>query len=116
MEVSDALCHELVHHFDKVRGLLKPHQEDSTEACASLAKSEIRASLLSGDCQFTRELLRGNMFPIAKRVQICAQRRALLSILEAAECAGISDKIGLISSIFNEALEDSAPFEEIPTF
>lgn len=114
IEAADALCHELVHHYDHVRGALLPHQQDSPEACAALAKSEIRAATLSGDCKFSRELLRGNIFPVARHMQLCAKRRALLSIVEAAECAGVADKRALIESIFDSAFEDSAPFEEIP--
>lgn len=114
MEAADALCHELVHHYDHVRGTLYPHHQQSTEACAALAKSEIRAAALSGDCKFTRELLRGNVLPVARHLQLCARRRALLSIADAAECAGVGDKRELIESLFNDAFNDTSPFEEIP--
>ena len=42
-------------------------------------RSEIRAANLSGDCFFSKELMRGNV-AVAKQQQACVKRRALLSV------------------------------------
>lgn len=114
MEVSDAVCHELIHHYDHVTGRLQPQHQGSLEACTALARSEIRAAALSGDCKFTRELLRGNLFPISRHLQLCAKRRASLSIMNALECTEVVDKQSIIEAVFEEAFNDTMPFPEIP--
>lgn len=70
-QVEDAMAHELIHAFDDCRiegGLLGvvgiPNDGSNSDSnresiCRRLACSEIRAATLSGDCKWTRELLRG---------------------------------------------------------
>jgi inner membrane protease ATP23 len=70
MQMSDAIAHELIHHYDYERGIMHDVEEPSIDSCKNLAYSEIRAASLSGDCKFTRELLRGNMFPVSKHLQV----------------------------------------------
>lgn len=66
--MTDALSHELIHHYDYKRGLLS--EKVSYESCLMAARSEIRAATLSGDCKFTRELLRGKIFSISRHLQV----------------------------------------------
>ena len=59
-QVEDALSHELIHAYDDCR--VKDFDQRN---CKQVACSEIRAANLSGDCKWTREMLRGNVFNIA---------------------------------------------------
>lgn len=70
MEHADALNHELIHHFDFCRGKLEGPDAEGIEDCSHLVRSELRAALLSGECKFSREFLRGNIMPISKHLQV----------------------------------------------
>lgn len=70
--VEDTLAHELVHAIDASR----VRRFDSTD-CVHVACSEVRAANLSGECRFTREVLRGNVYQFAAAHQVrCAAGRA----------------------------------------
>lgn len=128
--MSDALSHELVHRYDDCCGTLPGLTNlASKEACCGLLRSEVRAAALSGDCKFSREFFRGNLFPVARHHQvrqsphqfthlppadqICARRRALLSVRSAVECAGLPVE-QILDETFEKAFADTEPFEEIP--
>ena len=70
MEHADALNHELIHHFDYCSGKFEDVHGGRTAECSHLARSELRAALLSGECKFSREFLRGNIIPISKHLQV----------------------------------------------
>jgi inner membrane protease ATP23 len=62
--LQDTLIHELIHAFDHCTTHVNWNN------CEQLACSEIRAVSLSGECQWLKELSRGN-FAIAKQHQVC---------------------------------------------
>lgn len=69
-QVATTIQHELIHAFDDCKDKL------DTTSCESVACSEVRAAALSGDCDVSEELMRGN-FPLLKR---CVRRRALVHV------------------------------------
>lgn len=113
-QVGDTLRHELIHAFDRCRvaktGVEANSVSDHLLSFSSLspafrACSEIRAAALSGDCRWTRELLRGN---IHWDFGACVRRRAELA-LQADEAAK-----GAVARLMGTCLADTAPFFDIP--
>lgn len=68
MQVEDALTHELIHAYDDVNDQLTG--TTNMNACEAWMCSEIRAANLSGDCKFSREILRGNIKSLAAHQQV----------------------------------------------
>lgn len=98
------LIHELVHAFDQCRAHV-----DWTDS-RHLACAEIRASALSGECDFLQEFNRGKL-GISKHHQKCVRRRAALSVglghgasPERAEAA--------VASVYERCYRDQAPFDK----
>lgn len=118
MDIHDTLRHELVHAFDRCRVQqslkLEPGQVESTEFKAC---SEIRAAMLSGDCHWSREWLRGNV-PLWRTVLLspshfigafkkCIERRSKLAL------SGQNEK-DAVSTLLSRCVQDKEPFFEIP--
>ena len=72
-QMKDILIHELVHAYDHDKTNIKD-RSDSWKLC-----SEIRASNLSGDCEWDKELLRGNYNPW-NYYKNCIKRRSIKSM------------------------------------
>ncbi|KAI9267409.1 peptidase M76 family-domain-containing protein [Sporodiniella umbellata] len=100
------MVHEMVHLYDdtkfKVDWTNLKHQ-----AC-----SEIRASSLSGDCRWTREMKRG-FFTFTKQHQACVKRRAILSVEQNPLCESREDAERAVQSVFDSCFADTRPFDEI---
>ncbi|CAK4086507.1 unnamed protein product [Aphanomyces euteiches] len=104
--MNRTLAHELIHAFDHCRAKI-----DWRTDCDSHACSEVRAAALSGDCDFALELARGNV-NIAKQHQICARRRAELSLQHNPMCEG---KVkACVDRVFDTCYKDLHPYPEIP--
>lgn len=105
--MEDTLSHEMIHWFDHCRfrtdwDNLRHH------AC-----SEIRASSLSGDCRFTRELDR-RQFGLRMHHQECVKRRAILSILSNPACNNDRAKAqAVVEEVFTSCFGDTRPFDEV---
>lgn len=78
--------------------------------CLHHACSEVRAASLSGDCKFSREILRGN-FRFTKHHQTCVKRRATLSLKQNKACAEVAQQAVL--QVFASCFNDTRPFDEI---
>ena len=74
-EFVDVIVHELVHMYDLCRANIK-------DTCDEIACMEVRASHLSGECEYFKEFNRGRVSLIFPGHMIkCVRRRALNSIL-----------------------------------
>ena len=71
--VAASLAHELVHAYDQCRAHVRWND------CRHHACSEVRASNLSGECDFSNEVARGH-FAVTNQQRACARRRAMLSV------------------------------------
>ncbi|KAI9452334.1 metalloprotease ATP23 [Russula earlei] len=93
--MEHTLVHELVHMYD--HAVFNVDWSDLRyHAC-----SEIRASSLSGDCSWVREIQRG-IFSFSKQHQACVRRRAVLSTAERA-----------VNEVWESCFNDTRPFDEV---
>lgn len=101
--------HELIHAIDhgRIEGGLK---EDD---CRQIACSEIRAANLSGDCKWSRELLRGHWSNVSGQHRICVRRRARMSLLANPNCRECNAD-AILEELFESCYRDTFPFIDIP--
>ncbi|OAV97032.1 hypothetical protein PTTG_06422 [Puccinia triticina 1-1 BBBD Race 1] len=120
--LEDVLSHELIHAYDHGRFAI-----DWTNL-RHIACTEIRANALSGDCKWTREVDRHN-FNFARQRQICARRRAILSVAqhisagspqpgngdETSSSAALASKQAeeVVDQVWSSCWNDTRPFDEI---
>ncbi|XP_019183454.1 PREDICTED: mitochondrial inner membrane protease ATP23-like [Ipomoea nil] len=107
-EVTQVLIHELIHAYDQCRAKNMDWGNRTHRAC-----TEIRASHLSGDCHFLRELLRGN-FKIIGHEQACVKRRVVNSMTGTnTNCSKIAATIAM-EVVWDTCYNDTAPFDKAP--
>ena len=100
--IKHALAHELVHSYDRNETKL------NFENKRHLTCTEIRSSMLSGECGFWKEVQRGNHV-IMRGFEKCVRRRVWKSI---------SGRVGeegknVVEEVWKECFNDFAPFDEI---
>lgn len=95
-QAIQVLRHELIHAIDYCRAKL------DFKNPLHLACSEIRASNLSGDCDWKTEIKRGH-FPSARQHLNCVRRRALLS----------SKSKEHIDQVWDICIQDLWPYDKI---
>ncbi|EWM21826.1 mitochondrial inner membrane protease atp23 [Nannochloropsis gaditana] len=103
--VAQTLAHELVHAYDQCRAKV------NWQSCYHYACTEIRASTLSGECDFIEEFDRGN-FGMRAQHQECVRRRAELSMQVAESCKDRAKEV--IEKVFKRCYQDTAPYDKIP--
>jgi inner membrane protease ATP23 len=104
-----AITHELVHAYDACRVQLEP------DNCAHLACTEIRASNLSGECDFGAEAGRAPLQLAAGGLggaqQRCVRRRAELSVSGFPPCSREPDDAAkTVAAAWPLCYRDTAPF------
>ncbi|KAI0334437.1 hypothetical protein GY45DRAFT_1431638 [Cubamyces sp. BRFM 1775] len=104
--MEDTIVHELVHMYDHVKfkvdwNNLRHH------AC-----SEIRANSLSGDCRWSREVMRG-FVSFSKQHQECVRRRAVLSVRANPACPDQATAERVVNEVWESCFNDTRPFDEI---
>jgi inner membrane protease ATP23 len=104
-QFNQVLTHELVHAYDACRANL-----DLTN-CKQHACTEVRASTLSGDCDFWEEVFRGDSWKIPGLHRKCVRRRAIKSVRFNPHCTGQEE---LVDEVFDQCYADLAPFGAIP--
>lgn len=111
--LEDTLAHEMVHAYDHLRfnvddGNLK-HQ-----AC-----TEIRASMLSGECRMAEEWWHRKQFKITGengmgQFQECVRRRAVISVMGKDGCRGDEPKAkSIVKEVWGSCFGDTRPFDEV---
>ncbi len=103
--VAQTLAHELVHAYDQCRAKV------NWRSCYHYACTEIRASTLSGECDWIEEFDRGILGMRAQH-QECVRRRAELSLQVAESCKDKAKQV--IDKVFSRCYQDTAPFDKIP--
>ena len=105
--VEDCMAHEMVHAYDHLR--FKVDTADLRhQAC-----TEIRASMLSGECRFTREFFKRGQWKITEQMQECVRRRATLSLMAR---QGVRDDVHaarIVNSVWDSCFRDTRPFDHI---
>ena len=95
------LVHELVHAYDQCRAKVE------WSNCLQHSCTEIRASSLSGECNFIHELYRGHT-TIRDGQGECVKRRAEKSVAMNPNCKNIA--ADAVKAAFAECRKDRAPF------
>eukprot|EP01122_Echinamoeba_exundans_P010900 TRINITY_DN4186_c0_g1_i1.p1 TRINITY_DN4186_c0_g1~~TRINITY_DN4186_c0_g1_i1.p1 ORF type:complete len:201 (-),score=22.15 TRINITY_DN4186_c0_g1_i1:68-640(-) len=103
--VEDVLMHELVHAYDNCR------VELDTSDCVQVACAEIRAASMSGECRFSREIMRGQ-FRYFKHVPDCVKRRAVNATSALPHCKPVAEKS--VQKAWQSCYNDYAPFSFPP--
>mmetsp|Transcript_89853 Transcript_89853/g.256902 ORF Transcript_89853/g.256902 Transcript_89853/m.256902 type:complete len:197 (-) Transcript_89853:37-627(-) len=103
-QMAHTLTHELVHAFDQCRA----HANWSNlvhQAC-----SEIRASSLSGECDYAEEFNRNPMAKFAGGHSACVRRRAELSVAMNLARDEKEKAAEAVQAAFGRCYNDTAPF------
>ena len=106
-QLEDVLTHELVHVYDYLKfnidlKNLKHH------AC-----TEIRASMLSGECRMLNEIKKTGLADFGKKFQLCVQRRAVLSVTANPNCKNSEEAEKVVSTVWQSCFNDTRPFERV---
>jgi inner membrane protease ATP23 len=105
--VTRVLRHELTHAYDYCRA------DISTNNCLHVACTEIRASMLSGECSASQEALRFQLpLTVSRHFPACVRRRALLSLDGHPHCKAIASQV--IDAAWNRCYNDQEPFDHRP--
>lgn len=105
--LEDILTHELIHAYDHLKfnvdlNNLKHH------AC-----TEIRASMLSGECRIFSEIKRTGLSNFDKKFQSCIKRRAILSVTANPNCKDKEEAERVVNSVWTSCFNDTRPFERV---
>jgi inner membrane protease ATP23 len=102
--VSASLTHELIHAYDNCRFNL------DMSNCVHVACTEIRASALSGECNFSYELMRGK-FGFFRQHRACVERRALLSLRKHPQCEPMHVARAAIDTAWKSCYNNEEPLD-----
>ncbi|KAI0015935.1 peptidase M76 family-domain-containing protein [Xylariomycetidae sp. FL0641] len=109
-ELEDTLAHEMVHAWDHLRWKVDWVGEKSLKHAAC---TEIRASMLSGECRWAREALkRGNM-TVTQQFQECVRRRATASVMARPSCKDDVQAVKVVNQVWDSCFSDTRPFDEV---
>lgn len=106
-QLEDILTHELVHAYDQLKfkvdlSNLKHH------AC-----TEIRASMLSGECRIMNEIRKTGLGSFGTKFQDCIKRRAVLSVSANDNCKNIEEAKKVVDTVWQSCFNDTRPFERV---
>jgi len=109
-EVENTLVHEMIHAYDDARAYVD-WRDLTQHAC-----TEIRAAHLSGDCDWRREVDRGQFVPTrwGSTGARCVRRRAELSVAMHPGCRGPAEAKEAVERAWATCYADTAHFERTP--
>ncbi len=93
--------HELIHAYDFCRAKV------DIDNCDQYACLEVRASSLSGECNYLPEAARGNL-GVGSGHSSCTRRRALLSVSMNNKCSAEASKH--VDKVFERCYRDISPY------
>jgi inner membrane protease ATP23 len=110
--LEDTLAHEMVHAYDYSRFKVDP-KDLRHQAC-----TEIRASMLSGECRLMEEWLHRKQFTLTGKdgmgqFQECVRRRAVISVLAKRECKSEEQAQHVVREVWGSCFKDTRPFDEV---
>ncbi|ERT00754.1 uncharacterized protein SPSK_07840 [Sporothrix schenckii 1099-18] len=105
--LEDNLAHELVHAYDHLRW--KVDWDDLRHA----ACSEIRASMLSGECRWTRESITRGNWTLTQQFQRCVRMRAIQSLTARPRCKDDVHATKVVNEVWDSCFSDTRPFDDI---
>ncbi|KAK3369155.1 mitochondrial inner membrane protease atp-23 [Lasiosphaeria ovina] len=108
--LEDTLAHEMVHAWDHLRWQVDWFAQKDLKHSAC---TEIRASMLSGECRWTREaLVRGN-WRLTQQFQNCVRTRAIQSVMARPACKDDVHATKVVNEVWESCFSDTRPFDEV---
>ncbi|SPO02798.1 related to Ku70-binding protein [Cephalotrichum gorgonifer] len=106
--LEDTLTHEMVHAWDFLRWKM-----DGVHNLKHAACTEIRASMLSGECRWTREAFTRGNWKVTQQFQNCVRSRAIMSVLNRPGCKDEAHASRIVNEVWNSCYSDTRPFDEV---
>ncbi|KAH8673883.1 peptidase M76 family-domain-containing protein [Xylariales sp. PMI_506] len=107
--LEDTLSHEMVHAWDHLRWKVDWHGQDLKHA----ACTEIRASMLSGECRWTRESFTRGNWTLTQQFQDCVRKRAVQSLMARPTCKDDVQAAKVVNQVWDSCFSDTRPFDEV---
>ncbi|KAL1857675.1 Mitochondrial inner membrane protease atp23 [Diaporthe australafricana] len=108
--LEDTLAHEMVHAYDQLRFEVDFRGERDLRQAAC---TEIRASMLSGECRWTREVLTRGNYTLTEQFQNCVRRRAVSSMMARPWVKNDVQAVKVVNEVWDSCFSDTRPFDEV---
>uniref|UniRef100_A0A0B7JK24 Mitochondrial inner membrane protease ATP23 n=1 Tax=Bionectria ochroleuca TaxID=29856 RepID=A0A0B7JK24_BIOOC len=108
--MEDTLAHEMVHAWDHLRWKVDWMGDKDLKHAAC---TEIRASMLSGECRWTRETFTRGQWNLTQQFQHCVRRRAIQSVMARPRCKDEEQATNVVNQVWESCFSDTRPFDEV---
>lgn len=108
--LEDTLSHEMVHAWDHLRWKVDWVGDKDLKHAAC---TEIRASMLSGECRWTKEAWSRGNWTLTQQFQDCVRKRAVLSVLARPRCKDDVQAVKVVNQVWDSCFSDTRPFDEV---
>ncbi|KAF2965194.1 hypothetical protein GQX73_g8395 [Xylaria multiplex] len=108
--LEDTLAHEMVHAWDHLRWKMDWVGDKNLKQAAC---TEIRASMLSGECRWTKEALTRRNWTLTQQFQECVRKRAVESLLARPRCKDDVQAVKVVNQVWDSCFSDTRPFDEV---
>ncbi|KUI59351.1 Mitochondrial inner membrane protease ATP23 [Cytospora mali] len=108
--LEDTLAHEMVHAYDQLRFEVDFRGERNLKQAAC---TEIRASMLSGECRWTREVFTRGNYTLTQQFQNCVRRRAVQSMVARPWVKDDVQAVKVVNEVWDSCFSDTRPFDEV---
>ncbi|KAI0878326.1 peptidase M76 family-domain-containing protein [Hypoxylon argillaceum] len=108
--MEDTLAHEMVHAWDHLRWKMDWVGDKDLKHAAC---TEIRASMLSGECRWTKEAITRRNWTLTQQFQDCVRKRAVQSLLARPRCKDDVQAVKVVNQVWDSCFSDTRPFDEV---
>ncbi|KAK5990229.1 Mitochondrial inner membrane protease ATP23 [Cladobotryum mycophilum] len=108
--LEDTLAHEMVHAWDHLRWKVDWTGDKDLKHAAC---TEIRASMLSGECRWTREAFTRGNWSLTQQFQHCVRTRAIQSVMARPRCKDDVQATKVVNEVWDSCFSDTRPFDEV---
>ncbi|OAQ96669.1 hypothetical protein LLEC1_01451 [Akanthomyces lecanii] len=108
--LEDTLAHEMVHAWDHLRWNVDWMGDKDLKHAAC---TEIRASMLSGECRWTREAFTRGNWALTQQFQNCVRKRAIQSVMARPRCKDDVQATQVVNQVWDSCFSDTRPFDEV---
>ncbi|KAI0200756.1 peptidase M76 family-domain-containing protein [Astrocystis sublimbata] len=108
--VEDTLAHEMVHAWDHLRWKMDWTGDKDLKHAAC---TEIRASMLSGECRWTKEALTRRNYTLTQQFQDCVRKRAVQSVMNRPRCKDDVQAVKVVNQVWDSCFSDTRPFDDV---
>ena len=79
----------------------------------SILLYQIRASMLSGECRWSKETLTRGNWTLTQQFQECVRRRAVQSVMARPACKDDVHAVRVVNEVWDSCFRDTRPFNEV---